>query len=193
MKQHLACLLLAFCGAVHAAETASDEAVRAQIDQERKVLEARHRQREQACRSQFIVTPCLEKARIEQQESLQALRKQELTLDEAKRRQRSLAQARRLAGKAQAAAARAELAASKPTPSHHTSRAGAFAGPAASAPALNASAPERPVGEARRRVQFEARQREIRQHREAAERRNAARVLHKKPIPLLVPARGDAR
>jgi hypothetical protein len=156
---------------------------REQLKRDRQAIEARHAQRERACRQQFVVTPCLEAARADKQRALQGVNTQEQALDGAERHQRAQTQAQRVADKAQAAQAReAARSPREPrVPPQVTPK-------AARAPALRASQPDRSAAEQRQRQAFEARQREIQAHREAVEKRNAERAARKPPNPLPVPA-----
>jgi hypothetical protein len=179
MRFLLGCWLLA----LHSLVQASDEAERAQIRQARDAVEMQHTQQQEACRKQFVVTPCLEKARADKNEKLKVLRAQEAELDDAVRRERAQAHALRMAEKAQAAQARE--ASKPPKPSKEPSA----ATPKAVKPAKpKASAPDRSAEEKRQREAFEARQREIQAHREEVEKRNVERAARKPPKPLPVPA-----
>ena len=181
MKAHLACMLLLLASGL---AQASDEAERARIRQQRDAIEAQHAQREQTCRGQFVVTPCIDKSRAERQKSLNALDVQEQALDGALRRQRAQAQAGRVTNKAHAAQARADK--TVPAKAPHASRTPALK--AAKPPSAKASAPDRSAAEKRKREAFDARQREINAHRQEVEKRNAERAKRKAPQPLPVPA-----
>ena len=180
MKLHLACLLLVFCSVAHASDEAQQ---RDELRRQREAIEAQHAAREEACRKQFVVTPCLEKVRTDKQEALQVVRTQELALDDAQRRERAEAQAQRVAKKAQAAEAR-----DKPVPPKEPNAPHVGSPKAAKAPSPKASAPDRSEAEKRQREEFDARKREIQAHREAVEKRNAERAARKPPKPLPVPA-----
>ena len=171
------------CGA----DGASDETQRAELKRQRDAIDANHAQREETCRSQFVVTPCLEKARVDKQEALQTVRTQERALDDMQRRQRAEEQARRVTGKAQAAASRERLA----TP--HEPKARSQVEPKPAKPRSEKASPQKSQAEAQhKRADFEARQREIEAHREAVEKRNAERAARKTPIPLPVPGSAAA-
>jgi len=177
-------LLLVCCGLAHA----DDQADREQIQKKRETIEAQHAQREQACRQQFVVTPCLEKARTDKQNALRPLSVQEQALDEAKRRERAQAQVQRLSEKAQAAQERDKPELPQPP------KAPQVAEPKAIRPSSpKASAPDRSAIEKRQREAFEARQREIQAHREMVEKRNAERAAKKAPVPLPLPASAGLR
>ncbi len=186
MKVRWVWLLLGLCGLAQA----DDETQRQELRRQRGAIEAQHAQREEACRRQFVVTPCLEKVRVDKQAALESVRTQELALDDALRRQRAQVQAQRLAGKAEAARARDDKPAAAPrSPKQPRAQAPKAARP----PAPEASAPDRRAAEKRERDAFEARQREIQAHREAVAKRNAERAGRKTAKPLPLPASAAAR
>lgn len=172
-------LLLALCGLAYA----NDESQRDALKRQREAIESQHAQREQACRKQFVVTSCLEKARADKQEALQGVRAQEQALDDVQRRQRAQAQTQRLADKAKAAQARGDK---PPTPSEGKPPRVVTPRPV-TPPSPKASVPDRRPTEKRKREDFEARQREIQAHREAVAKRNAERAAGKVVKPLPVP------
>jgi len=183
MNKRLGLLLLLLCGLVHADDSAEKE----RLKKQREAIEAEHAQREKACHQQFVVNSCLEKARVDRQKALQTVRTQELVIEDAERRERAQAQAERLEKKAQAAQERNSKKAVEPKPA----KAPRAAPPpkAAKPPAPKASAAERSANEKQEREAFEARQREIKAHREAVEKRNAERAKRKPPPqPLPIPA-----
>ena len=189
MKLRIAALMLmALCRVAHAVELADDAAVREQIKHKREAVEAQHAQREEACRHQFVVTTCLDKARIERQEALRDLRSQELVLDDAQRHQRAAEQAQRVAEKMQAAQERGK-AASSPQAGASSARVSVAPGPShATMPHKpQAPKPDRHAQEQASREAFDARQKEIRAHRKAVEERNPERAKHKPPTPLPMP------
>lgn len=173
-------LLWALCGVAQA----DDAAQRQELKRQRAEIEAQHAQREEACRKQFVVTPCLERARVDKQAALENVRTQELALDELQRRQRAEAQAQRVADKAKEAEARDGTPANAPVaPKVPRVKSPKVAKPVAP----KASEPERGKAEKREREAFEARQREIQAHREAVIKRNNERAARKpaKPLPVL--------
>lgn len=186
MNGRLVWMLLGLCGMAHA----DDEAQRQELRRQRDAIEAQHVQREEACRRQFVVTPCLETVRVDKQAALEGVRKQELALDDAVRQQRARAQAQRVAEKAQAAQARGE----RPGPSPRAPKLPRVEPPrAAKASSPKASAPDRRAAEKREREAFDARQREMQAHREAVAKRNAERAGRKTAKPLPLPASAAAR
>ncbi|MBC7995623.1 MAG: hypothetical protein H7Z15_20530 [Rhizobacter sp.] len=186
MNARAVVLLWALCGMAHADDAAQREALK----QQRTAIEAQHAQREEACRKQFVVTPCLEKVRVDKQEALEGVRIQELALEEAQRRQRAEAQAQRVADKAKEAQARDNTPVAAPkVPKAPQVRAAKVAKPAVP----KASAPDRSAAEKRDREAFEARQREIQAHRQAVIKRNEERAARKPPKPLPVTGSGVAR
>lgn len=182
MKAFVVCLLLL---ASWGMAWADDSAKREQIRQEKDAVEERHSLQQQKCRQEFVVTPCLEKARVARQEALQGLRAQEDALDAAQRRQRANDQARRVAGKARAAEVRE--AASSPRREPKPPQVAASR-PAKLLPPPQTPAPGRSAAEKRQREAFEARQKEIKEHKQAVEKRNAERAARETTTPLPVPA-----
>jgi uncharacterized protein YecA (UPF0149 family) len=159
-----------------------------ELKREREAIEAEHDRRAEACKTQFVVTPCLDKVRIEKQKALSHVLEQENALDAAERQARADARQKRLADKASAAQAASAPVISRPA-----------ATASAPAPRRPAKAREKTVREdrgaqeAEKRAAFEARQREIRAHREQVERRNAERARTKPaPRPLPLPAASAA-
>ena len=78
--------LLALLVAVDAS-IAQPSAERARIASERAAAKARLAEQERACREQFVVTACLEAARKEERSTLARLRRAEMMLDDAERRE----------------------------------------------------------------------------------------------------------
>jgi hypothetical protein len=186
MNTRWAWLLWVLCSVAQA----DDAAQRQELKRQRAAIEAQHAQREEACRKQFVVTPCLEKVRVDKQTALESVRTHELALDEAERRQRAEAQAQRVADKAKEARARDGAPASAPA----SPKASRVKSPKVANPrAPKASEPERGPAEKREREAFDARQREIQAHREAVNKRNAERAVRKPPKPLAVPAGAASR
>lgn len=65
-------------------------AERARIAQERTAADQRLREQEQACKTRFAVTSCVETARKAHRDAVAPLRQQEFLLDDAQRQQRAL-------------------------------------------------------------------------------------------------------
>jgi hypothetical protein len=179
------------------AEQGADHGELDRIRVERRHVEDEHARREEDCRSRFVVTRCLDDAKRARRQALEALRRREVLLDEATRRQRAAerlanadARAKQRASSAgrqgglggfRAAAASGEAASvpegtqgathddpSKRSPHSTPHPARTTAHPAASATSAAHD-------EATKRAQFEARQAAAEQHREALMHRNAAR------------------
>ena len=94
--------------AVRAAEAEGVPSPRDLVRAERVQAEAQHAERERACRARFAVSGCLQAAGAARREALTRLRRQEIGLDEAERRERTAARGARLdarAGTASSAAA----------------------------------------------------------------------------------------
>lgn len=158
-------------------------ATRDELKREREAIEAEHARRAEACKSQFVVTPCLDKVRIEKQKALSHVLEQENALDAAERQARAEARQQRLADKATAAQAASAPAVNRPA-----------SGASSAAPRKPAKARDKPAErenrgarEEEKRAAFEARQREIQAHREQVERRNAERA-RTKPAPRPLPS-----
>jgi len=83
----LALALLA--GTAGAAAAADERAERERIARERAAVQSRYAQQEQACRGQFAVTACVDRARAERREAMDHLTEQERVLDEAQRKRRA--------------------------------------------------------------------------------------------------------
>ncbi len=145
----LALLLLPVSGV---ADDAAAE--RQRIAAARSGVEARFAAEEAACRSRFVVTPCVDDVRARQREALAGLRYQELRLDDAERK-------RRASERLQSIEARRAVAASRPP---------------APAPAAPASRPSAAVAAAPRpaRPASDAAQAEAAARRAAAEKRREA-------------------
>ncbi|WOB10660.1 hypothetical protein [Piscinibacter gummiphilus] len=165
-------------------------ATREELRREREAIEAEHARRAEACKSQFVVTPCLDRVRIEKQKALSGVAAQENALDAAERQARADARSKRLADKAatvEGAASAAAATPSEPSP-----------GPAPRKTPKprqkKAEVPDRSAQEEAKRADFEARQREIEAHRQKVEERNAERARNKPaPRPLPPPASASSR
>lgn len=192
---------------------AADAEARGRIAAERAQARADFVAQERDCRTRFAVTPCVEAARSRQREALGRLRREELLLDDARRRQRVAEHAAEIRRKVSAAQARERksLAAAPVTPTPTpTASPASEANPRLAAPRVPSrkasphaagkrTAPDaaaRRRGETQRRArdarntaEFEARSRAARAHRDEVERRNAERAARgKKARPLPVPA-----
>ena len=184
----------------HAGPAETDDAKpdRASFGSQRAAANAALAEKERGCRSEFMVAACLDAAREDHQRVLTRLRNEELTLDDAQRKESA---ARRRQGLLEKAAARdAKRGSAEPTAAHAASQ-------AALPPAwTDADAVVRPrdrpavAGKANRaafeeenKAQFEARAKSAQAHREAVEQRNAERAAKgKKANPLPVSAAASA-
>lgn len=89
----LSCSLLAGsarCESPNAAD-ASYAAEKKQLAEAKALAEARYVAQERECRTHFVVTPCLDEARRERRQSLDALKSRQIEIDEAQRRDRAAA------------------------------------------------------------------------------------------------------
>jgi hypothetical protein len=190
MKPRLAVLAL-MCGA---SMGALGDVERDRIAAERQAANARLAARERDCETRFVVAPCVEAARTETRATLNSLRQRELALDEAKRV--AAAEARRKAIAENLDAQRSRAAEAPPEPLRVHVRgvqpsARARAEPRSDSPRVPEAVPagadaNRAAAEQRNRERFEARQREMRAHREAVELRNERRAAQGRttsPLP----------
>lgn len=183
--------LVVMVGALAASQGSAAPATREDLKRQREAIEAEHARRAEACRQQFVVTPCLDKVRADMQQALSSVRDQESALDAAERQGKRQARERRLADKA----GKAAIAASATAPSATRSGQAASAArqppvPRAAKPRKTPAAEDRSAQEQQRRAEYESRQREIKAHREEVEKRNAERARRKPPQPLPPPASG---
>lgn len=165
---------------------AAHGATRDELRRERELIEAEHSRRAEACKTQFVVTPCLDKVRVEKQKAMSRVTAQENALDLAERQARADARKKRLAEKAEGAASATAVApaASKERPALPSKPSKARQKPAP-------AAEDRAAREQQKRADFDARQREIEEHRKKVEERNAERARNKPtPRPLPSPASG---
>lgn len=177
-------------GVIGVSAFSAHAATREELKRERDAIEAEHTRRAEACKSQFVVTPCLDSVRIDKQKALSHVTAQENALDAAERQARADARKKRLADKAGASDAAASAAVAVPPAS------GAAPAPrkAPKPRQKKAEAPDRSAQEEAKRADFEARQREIEAHRKKVEERNAERARNKPaPRPLPPPASAGSR
>lgn len=208
-----AALLLA--GPVHATPLqdleasvkAEDATAQVQIDRinaERRALNARFTEEDKACFQKFAVTPCRDKLRAERRTKLDALRKEEVVFNDAKRqrhaqlqreevRQRELEAAERRADTARAAAEKAQGQTTQNPPLG--SRGAPREEPAPRQPPAphkpNVRTPPAPIDHsaqaAEESARFAQKQKEAADHKAEIARRNAERDPAKQPKPLPAP------
>ena len=185
---------------------AADDGERARIASERAEVERRYAERERECSKRFIVTSCVDDAKVERRKSLDALRARELQLDEATRRARADARRAELAAKAaedvrrdqeRASAASAPPRSGKPfeSPRHASEAAPSDGGPhdrpltageqLGIHPTERGSEAERRAHEAQSRAKYDARQRQAAEHRREVEERNAKQLQEHPASPSL--------
>jgi colicin import membrane protein len=169
------------------ASDANEQAQRTLIQRDRDAAHRQYEVRERACRDQFVVTPCIEKARGERHQALQILQAKEVLLDDAQRRRRSNERERRVQEKRDAVAGDSvpsASAGSAPAEPRTLRTPKARLRNAAEQPAPDAAA--RLETENRKRQAFDERQREIDSHRREVEKRNARKAAGAtaKPLPL---------
>ncbi len=193
------------CAAAHA--TPAEDAERARLAQERATIDSTYSARVAQCRQRFVVTSCVEDAKRDRRQGLDALHLRQIALDESLRRERARARRAELSVHAAEAArrdaARATPAAGAPSPAasgqerpvqpveslRSRARLPDESKPrAAQANAAGAVAAERAAREARSRASFEARQKEAAEHREEALKKAADRAKkHPPAAPLPIP------
>lgn len=213
-------MTLALAAPTPAVAAAADDAERARIAEERAAIEARYAARERECRDRFVVTSCIDDAKVERRRGLDALRSRQLQIDEARRRTRTAERRAELAAKAaddarreQERAARAASAPARreaPRPIEPRRERAAASGAAASGAGRDRPAPDglglgpktgrsesaeqRREREARHRASFETRQRQAAEHRQEVLDKAAERLKARRPAePLPVPASAPAR
>jgi colicin import membrane protein len=213
-----ALLASAMLAGVAAAAASADDTERQHIATERAAAEARYAARERECRERFVVTSCVDDAKRERRQVLDALKARQLRLDEAKRRARTDERRAELAAKAAEDARREQERAARPAsvPASGARRDGLArsleprhegapsavphlgglrdrpggAGNSASAQAASSDAGvSRQSREARSRMSFETRQRQAAEHRQEVLDKAAKQVEKRHPAdPLPLPA-----
>lgn len=169
----------------------SQAADRERMAQERREAEARYLERQRECQARFVVTSCMDAAKRERREVLEALRHRQLALDEAARRERAV---QRLD----------EIRSKKDNQDRRAAASAAAATPTGSPEPQSEEKPPREVGVARqptrrdaaraasaaqRTERYHKRQAEAATHRALVEQRNASQAANGKPVaPLPVPA-----
>lgn len=193
----LGSLLTLVAATAHAADMPPEEAAkREQLKQERAAIQQGYAKRQAACRETFAVTDCLNRARTDMHAKMKVVREQELTLDDAARKRRADANAERLNAKAEAARAR-QGSASAPRAAQAPASAASRAAPKKGSFELDGlpkpTTPRTAEDEAQSRERFEARKREIQEHREEVLRRNAEKAKSAPPVQRLpVPTAASA-
>lgn len=179
-------VLMALC-----ATLAHADPQRERIEAERAAAIKRFTEQERACNEKFVVTSCVNAARKEQRMTLDRLRRAELVLDEAERRE--TAARRRQELQQRAATQDARVGTPEPTERSESTRAAPEPNPPARPPRSASSPAEKRANEQRNEAEFEARARAAQAHREAVERRNAQRAgAGKVAAPLPVPSGASA-
>lgn len=197
----LGSLLLAATFIAHAADTPPEEAARReQLKQERATIQQGYAARQAACRETFAVNDCLNKARADMHAKMKRVQEQELELNDAARERRAAATAERLNAKAEAARARQESASSRAAeaPASGASRPAPKKGSFELDGLPKPSTPRTAEEEAQSRERFEAKKREIREHREEVLQRNAEKAksapsAQRLPVPTAASAATGGR
>lgn len=211
-------VLLLLAGAATAQVGPGDAAERERIVRDRAAAQERFQSARSDCEARFATTACLDAARAERRGALERLKREEVVLDTALRRQRAADRMRRIQDKAREADARPPAAVLPATPGRgpmekkvrqpaRTPRAAASPSepqaataaprvgvPAPAAPVKRTAAPARRSDDAARRearrAAYERRQADLQAHREAVQRRNAERAARDKPAAPLPPRPG---
>lgn len=190
MKWQLGAAMCLLCMSARAQDDAP--AQREAIAAERAAAVARFVGQERACQAHFIVTACVEAAQREQRATLTRLRRQELQLDEAQRREAAAARLRAIRSRMAAQVARDRAAASAAAgtaPEDHAPSPAPARRPVDSGfprPGVHgAPTQDRRAFEQRNRAEFQARVRAAQAHREVVERRNAQRATQGNAVPPL--------
>ena len=192
LRRLVAACLLPGIGAIAATEPAPEA-----IADARAQASARFAEQERDCQRRFRVSACLAAARKTRDAELERLRREEIELDDAKRRAAGAARTRALNAKAEAQAARAGGPAApdaerparpaRALPPTAAGSASDLAGPIAPLHRGRHDAAQRRADERRNEEKFESRARAAQAHRAEVERRNAERAARGKvaaPLPL---------
>lgn len=182
---------------------------RQRIAKERAAVDQRFQAAQQACEARFASTACLDQARAERRGALEQLRREQLLLDTAQRRQRAADRLRRIQDKQREADARppaapmvaasgVQSAAAPGLSRQGAARSARRAEPAASATTPRArvdrppaaAAPDAAERRAAKRADHDRRQAAFQAHREAVLRRNAERAARQPPAAPLPPRPG---
>ncbi|MFZ4285433.1 hypothetical protein [Variovorax sp. HJSM1_2] len=187
-----------------AAEDATTQVALDRINNERRTLNARYAEEDKACFQKFAVTPCREALRADRRIKLDALRKEEVALNDAKRQRRAQLQAEQLRQRELEAAERradterkaADKAARQPnaplSPQGSPRGEQAPRQPPKPTPPHTRQAPavvDRSAQEAEERARYEQKQKDAAAHKAEIERKNAERDPNKqaKPLPASPP------
>lgn len=189
-------LLLALGGASLCVQAGTVDGERARIAREREQALQRYAQQEQVCRTQFVVTSCIEDAKAERRVALQRLAREQAVLDDQDRRARATARLKQLDEKRHAAAQRVAEGASEPRVVQRAAPAASSASSprqgAAESRALDVPRISAPLNRETRKANAEAYEQRLRAaqaHRQAAEQRNRERAASgKASAPLTPPA-----
>lgn len=179
---------LSVAGAMAATATSGDADL-ARIRRERQAVEARHAQAIAACRKEFAMSACMDKARDERRAALEPLRHEQQVIDDAHRRERAAQRARSIEQRQAEADDRAQNPASgsldkaggasrKPSPSASASHGTPLAASAVRHPSRAPHRDAKNLTEAtrlatQRAAETKARRAEAEQHRQEVLKRNA--------------------
>ena len=175
-----------------------DRLDRERIATERTAVETAFSARERECQTRFIVTSCVEKARLDRRDALAQLRRQDAVLDEAQRRQRAAQRVEAIRTKISNEEARQPKPSTRERGNLAPKPAPAITGKARHADAASRALPA--ASEADRRgpqgsnkaAAFEARKQASQAHRDAVARRNAQKSAKAEKAALPLPSAASA-
>jgi len=195
-KAWLAPMLLAALVAQAWGQAASmdDAAERSRIAAERRAVQAGFESARAACEKRFVVTECLDAARADRRQALDRLQRQQVVLDEARRRARAAERQRDIETRATIADERD----AQPLPPVRVAASGVQPPrrPNHAAPTQAAASASADAQAQRRRVTFAQRQAAAREHQRAVDERNARQDAQHKPaaaLPLPAPSSAASR
>ncbi|WP_428418977.1 hypothetical protein [Methylibium sp.] len=164
---------------------ASDTALRERLSTERRQVERDYAAQERECAQRFLVTACVDAAKVQRRDALKRLSTREAALDDAERTRRAAARQQHIDAKLDRQVRDREERASAPlipfeaasaairTPARTTARA------PASIPPIDEA--QRRADEQRSRTEYETRQRQVEARQRAAAQRQAQRAGSRKP------------
>jgi hypothetical protein len=162
---------------------------RQRLRDERAQVDATFAARDHECRQHFIVTACVDQARRDRRQAMESLRRRQLLLDDADRKQRAAERNEEIRSKVEARDRPAGMAqrTRDASPVAETPREAAHVAPRGPA-AAHGNALHSREDEARHIEEFEQRRKDAEEHRVTVQRRNAARAasgkLPAKPLPV---------
>ena len=215
--------LLASAAGASAAEAGAPASPRDRVRADRAQAEAQYAEAERACRARFAISGCLEAAGAKRREALTRLRRQDVEIDAAERRERAAARRARIEAKTGAAPVSAAAGPAgellPPEPRRRGASGAAETGASAVGDSVSSGVPatprkaprpaaslhvpkpprlprpgvERSAQEAAERAAFERKQQQAAAHRAEVERRNADAAKSGRPAAPLPGPAASAR